>query len=135
MQLAHPAVATAVDEHSDFPRRPYERLWRTLESMLTITFGDTQQSAAAAERVNAVHRGVVGDTYRATDPDLLLWVHATLVDSALVVYERFVGPLTPAERAGFWEESKVTARLLGVPDARLPRTLDDFRRWFADVLA
>src|SRR5438874_12962211 len=60
MQLAHPAVAAAVSEHSDFPRAPYERLWRTLDSMLTITFGDAAQSSKAAERVNAVHRRVVG---------------------------------------------------------------------------
>ena len=129
MQLAHPAVATAVDEHSDFPRRPYERLWRTLESMLTITFGDTQQSAAAAERVNAVHRGVVGDTYRATDPGLLLWVHATLVDSALVVYERFVGRLTPSERQRYYRDMKRQAAALAVPSAVLPGNLGDFDRY------
>jgi uncharacterized protein (DUF2236 family) len=76
-----------------------------------------------------------GTRYDASDPDLLLWVHATLVDTAFVVYERFVGPLDAGDRARLWEESKITARLLGVTDARLPRRFDEFRQWFAAVVA
>ena len=129
MQLAHPAVAAAVDEHSDFPLQPYERLWRTLESMLTITFGDAEQSAAAAERVNTVHRRVVGATYRAMDPKLLLWVHATLVDSALVVYDRFVGSLVPSQRERYYRDMKRQAVALNVPSSVLPGNLGDFDRY------
>src|SRR5436309_11738206 len=88
MQIAHPAVAAGVAEHSDFPHEPYRRLWRTIDSMLTISFGDAVQSRQAAERVTALHTRVKGPTYDALDPELLMWVHATLVDSALVVHER-----------------------------------------------
>ena len=126
LQLAHPAVAAAVAAHSDFPAEPYTRLWRTLEAMLAVSFGDTAQSRAAAERVNAVHRTVSGPSYDATDPDLLLWVHATLVDSALVVYERFVGPLGADERDAYYADMRRQAALFEVPEAVLPRDLPSF---------
>ena len=114
--------------------------------MLTIVFGDARAALAAVRDIERVHqrvRGTLdeavgpfphGTRYDASDPDLLLWVHATLVDTALVVYERFVGPLDAPERARFWEESKITARLLGVPDSHLPGSYDDFRLWFAAVV-
>src|SRR5438552_2760959 len=129
MQLARPEVAAAVAEHSDFPSEPYERLWRTLDSMLTLTFGDAEQSAKAAERVNSVHRRVVGDTYSAMDPELLLWVHATLVDSALVVHDRFVGGLSPSQCERYYQDMKRQAVALDVPRAVLPGTLGDFHRY------
>ena len=114
---------------------------------MTIVFADARAALAAVRNIERVHarvRGTLdeavgpfprGTRYDASDPDLLLWVHATLVDTALVVYERFVGPLDAADRARFWEESKITARLLGIPDRRLPRRFDDFREWFAAVVA
>ena len=129
MQVAHPAVAAAVAQHSEFPREPYVRLWRTLDTMLAITFGDAGQSAAAAARVNAVHRRVVGTTYSAMDPELLLWVHATLVDSALVVHDRFVGGLSPSQRERYYREMKRQAAAFEVPAAVLPGNLGDFRRY------
>jgi len=147
LQVAHPLVAAGVAAHSRFRAEPLARLWRTLDLMLTIVFADARAALAAVHDIERVHARVrgrleeavgpfpAGTPYDAADPELLLWVHATLVDSALVAYERFVGPLTPAGRARLWEESKVTARLLGVPDARLPRTFDDFACWFDGVLA
>src|SRR5438445_12581788 len=78
LQVAHPMVAAGVVDHSDFGARPYARLWHTLDVVLTITFGDSEQSADAAERVAEIHRRVMGERhgrpYSALDPDLLLWV-------------------------------------------------------------
>src|SRR5215472_3016918 len=87
MQLAHPKVAAGVDEHSDFRTRPMYRLRRTIRLTMAIVFGDKDTAMAAARNVNRVHARVTGRDYRALDPDLLLWVHSTLVDSALVTYE------------------------------------------------
>src|SRR5690242_3398354 len=86
MQLAHPGVAAGVAEHSDFRRRPLDRLMRTLELTLALTFGTRAEALAAAQQINAVHQRIHGNGYSATDPRLLLWVHATLIDSALVTY-------------------------------------------------
>src|SRR5260370_40958496 len=103
MQLAHPLVAAGVDEHSDFRDRPIRRLRRTVQMMMAIVFGDRETALAAARSVNRVHGRVQGAGYRALDPDLLLWVHATLVDSSLATYETFVRPLRDEEREGFYQ--------------------------------
>jgi uncharacterized protein (DUF2236 family) len=126
MQLAHPLVAAGVDEHSDFRTHPIRRLRRTVHMTMAIIFGDRETALAAARGVNHVHTRVRGSGYRALDPDLLIWVHATLVDSALVTYETFVGPLTERERDDFYKESKLVGELLGIPRDRFPETRRDF---------
>ncbi|HEY7451945.1 MAG TPA: oxygenase MpaB family protein, partial [Candidatus Limnocylindria bacterium] len=103
LQVAHPAVAAGVDAHSDFRADPFARLRRTLGASWSIVFGDRSSAERAIRRINAVHelvRGVVPETgapYRALDPELLLWVHATLVDTALRMHDRFVAPLSVDE--------------------------------------
>src|SRR6266702_2132164 len=84
MQLAHPKVAAGVDDHSDFRSHPIRRLRRTVHMTMAIVFAERDATLAAARAVNETHARVKGDGYRALDPELLLWVHATLVDSALV---------------------------------------------------
>jgi len=135
MQLAHPAVAAGVAEHSGFPDDAFRRLFRTLETMLAITFGDTEQSRVAAGRVNAVHERVKGGTYDALDPRLLLWVHATLVDSALLVHGRFVGGLSPSERERYYRDMKRQAQVLRVPASVLPGNLGEFDRYVRKEVA
>jgi len=126
MQLAHPSVAAGVDEHSDFRRRPLYRLRRTIRLTMAIVFGDRETAMAAARAVNHAHAAVRGEGYRAMDPDLLLWVHATLIDSALVSYETFVAPLTGDARERFFQESKLLGTLLGIPEDWFPRSFGDF---------
>ncbi|MXW23090.1 MAG: DUF2236 domain-containing protein, partial [Chloroflexi bacterium] len=79
MQIAHPLVAQGVAEHSEWRANRYGRLLRTLRPMFAIVFGNAAEVRDAARGVNAVHRGVTGAGYHAGDPELLLWVHATLV--------------------------------------------------------
>jgi uncharacterized protein (DUF2236 family) len=126
MQLAHPKVAAGVDEHSDFRAHPIRRLRRTILMTMAIVFGDRETALAAARAVNHVHGRVKGEDYRALDPDLLLWVHATLMDTALVTYETFVKPLVTHEREDFYQEFKLLGELLGIPRDRFPVTLRDF---------
>ena len=135
MQLAHPAVAAGVAEHSGFPDDAFRRLFRTLDTMLAITFGDTEQSRRAAERVNGLHGRIRGDAYDALDPKLLLWVHATLVDSALLVHDRFVGTLTPSDRDRYYRDMKRQAVELRVPSSVLPGSLGDFERYVRKQVA
>jgi uncharacterized protein (DUF2236 family) len=141
MQLAHPAVAAGVDQHSDFQADPFGRLRRTLASTYAVAFGTRRQARRAFERMNAVHgavRGRVGESgrpYAARDPELVLWVHATLIDTALRVYDRYVHPLSAAEAQAYHAESRVIATSLGVPEERVPATLDELRRWMERQLA
>src|SRR5438128_10062054 len=131
MQLAHPSVAAGVDEHSDFRTHPVRRLRRTVRMTMAIVFGDRETALAAARAVNHAHSRVRGEGYRALDPDLLLWVHATLVDSALVTYETFVKPLSPVQREEFYEESKLLGELLGIPREQFPAAHRDFNDYLA----
>lgn len=139
MQIAHPLVAAGVADHSDFEVDPFARLWRTIDTVLTVAFGDTGQATAAADRVTGIHGGVVGTRdgrpYRALDPDLLLWVHATLVDTALVTYQRFVASLTPFERERYCLEMKRFAAAFGVPPEVVPTDLAAFDGYLQETLA
>jgi uncharacterized protein (DUF2236 family) len=134
MQLAHPKVAAGVDEHSDFRVRPIRRLRRTIRMTMAIVFGDRETALAAAKAVNKTHAHVKGRDYRAMDPDLLLWVHGTLVDSAVVTYETFVRPLSPRAREDFYQQMNVAGELLGVPRDRFPVTYWDFRDYMESMV-
>jgi uncharacterized protein (DUF2236 family) len=134
MQLAHPKVAAGVDDHSDFRERPVRRLRRTVRMTMAIVFGDQATALSAARAVNHAHGRVRGTGYSALDPDLLLWVHATLVDSALVTYETFVKPLSAAEHEAFYQESKLVGRLLGIPAIAFPDTASDFAAYLQQMI-
>jgi uncharacterized protein (DUF2236 family) len=135
MQLAHPKVAAGVDEHSDFRAHPIRRLRRTIRMTMAIVFGDRDTALAAARGVNQAHAKVQGPDYRALDPDLLLWVYATLADTALVTYEAFVQPLRPRERVEFHQEFKLLGELLGIPRDRFPTTVRDFDGYLDEMVA
>src|SRR5436853_10726 len=105
-----------------------------------------QRAIAAVRETEQVHarvRGVLdagvgpfarGTPYDASEPRLLFWVYATLVDTALVAYERFVGPLTAGERAAYYEESKMGARLFGIPEPLIPPTLVRFEEYMDGMI-
>lgn len=131
LQLAHPAVAAGVHHHSSFRGSllaGLRRLHSTIGAMLSITFGDAEQVIAAAAGINTIHDRIhgrvsagAGATYSAHDPELQRWVHATLLDSLVLSYERFVAPLTLAERDRHCAEAAIMEPLLGMPAAWLPR--------------
>lgn len=129
MQLAHPLVARGVADHSDFRADPFARLQRTLQATYTIVFGTTEQAHQTAASVNAVHQRVRGDGYTAMDPELLLWVHATLVDTALRIHHRFIGSLHQADAEVYYQQSCVIAELLGCPRSDQPEDLAAFRAY------
>lgn len=141
MQLAHPAVAAGVAQHSDFRVDPFARLRRTLNASYAVVFGTTARADKAIRRMNAIHGMVHGEVpetgaaYRATDPALLLWVHATLVDTALRVYDRYVARLTPAEQQAYHAESRQIAIRLGVPATVVPETLIELRAEMLRLMA
>lgn len=135
MQLAHPMVAAGVDEHSDFRAHPIRRLRRTIRMTMAIVFGDRDTALAAARGVNQAHAKVQGPGYRALDPDLLLWVYATLADTALVTYEAFVQTLLPREREEFHHEFKLLGELLGIPSDRFPSTVSDFDAYLEQMVS
>jgi uncharacterized protein (DUF2236 family) len=140
LQVAHPKVAAGVAEFSDYRQDPWGRLYRTLEVTLKIAFGDSDTSRAASQRLRRTHQRVAGaddrgEPYRALDPDLLLWVHATLIDTSLTIYERYVAALTPRERSLYYEEMKRLGEAYSIPLDAMPSDHAAFRRYWASMLA
>jgi uncharacterized protein (DUF2236 family) len=145
MQLAHPKVAAGVAEHSHFKSDPLGRLYRTMSTMWSIGFDETALARGALERVRNVHRKVqgtipaaeplaAGTPYDAVDVELLLWVHATLIDSALVAYDAFVTPLAVEEKSRYYDDSKKLAYLFEIPETLVPRSLTDFNGYLERML-
>lgn len=134
MQLAHPLVAAGVHDHSDFQSDPLGRLRRTLDVMLSITFGDVETATKMMERVNAVHSQVKGmapdgRAYSAHDPHLAKWVFTTLVYTSAAVYEACFANLSDEESQQLYDESLVIARMFGISDEIMPRTRQELIAW------
>jgi len=106
-----------------------------LRTTLAIVFGSRNEGLEAATRINGLHRGVVGEGYDARDPELLLWVLATLIDTSLLMYERFVGPLTPAEAEAYYQDQRRVGVLLGLPLECTPPDLPSFWCYWKSALA
>jgi uncharacterized protein (DUF2236 family) len=134
LQLAHPAVGQGVLDHSDFKAQPLRRLQGTLEAVYSIVNGSAELAEAMGRRIHWIHEFVVGAGYRANAPENLLWVHATLVDSALLGYRMFVGKLSAAEEADFYQEMTRVAETLGLPASAQPVSMTDFRCYFESAI-
>jgi uncharacterized protein (DUF2236 family) len=146
-QVAHPLVAAGVSQHSRYREDPWGRLYRTLDSTTRMIFGSREVAEEASERLRSVHRRVQGETaepggryaagaaYDANDPELAMWVHATLVDTSLQVYTRYVAPLSIAERQAYYEEQKTLGELFGVPREHQPATYAEFYDYYDEMLA
>ncbi len=137
LQLAHPLMAAAVASHSSFRASPVAaagRLRHTVGAMLDLTFGDEATHARALAGIRAIHDRVHGHLttavgvfprgtpYSANDPDLLLWVHVTLLESVVLAHDAFVRPLEPGERDAYCDESAPVAVSLGARPTDVPRT-------------
>lgn len=135
LQLANPAVAQGVADHSDFKGNPFKRLQGTLEAMNAVVFGSESLARGVGERIHWIHTFVTGPAYEANDPQHLLWVHATLCDTALRCYTTLVEPLTPADEETYYQEMTRVAQVFGVARADQPATLSDFRRYMDERIA
>ena len=146
LQIAHPKIAQGVADHSRYREDPLGRGIRTFTAVYSLVFGNREEAIAAALRVRAVHDRVHGRvtdplpsgmdaSYDANDPELLLWVAATLLDSAVVAYELFVEPLSPAEKEQHYQQARRFGRLFGIPQQRYPDSWADFQVWWQQMLA
>jgi uncharacterized protein (DUF2236 family) len=133
MQIAHPSVAQGVAEHSRFREDRWQRLLRTLRPTLAIVLGTKEQALAGAASINRVHERVSGAGYTAKDPDLLLWVLATLIDTSVLMYEQFVRPLNAQEKAGYYEDMRLVGSLLCIPRQSRPDSLEALQAYVAGM--
>jgi uncharacterized protein (DUF2236 family) len=146
MQAAHPLAVAGLLSHSGALDDPYVRLARTAEVLNVITFGARGEADRLTRRVRAMHRAVsgrlpesvgaypAGTPYRADDPQLLLWILYTLIDSSIVLYRTYVGRLTAREKGALWDDYKVIGRLFGLSRSEMPDTFDDLRGYGREML-
>jgi uncharacterized protein (DUF2236 family) len=140
IQSLHPLAMAGVAQHSDYRRRPLDRLRRTSHYVAATTFGDRAAAEAAAARVRAIHKRVrgidpvTGKAYSADDPDTQLWVHCVEWHSFLAAYRAYATSRLPrAEEDRYIAEGAPIAALVGVPEASVPKTVEEMSAYFRDV--
>lgn len=146
MQAAHPLAVSGLLAHTDSLDEPYERLERVAELLTAIGFGTREEADRMTAPVRAAHSRVrgrlkedvgpypAGTPYRADDPELLMWVLFTLIDSALVVHRLYLGPLSREDEAAYWEDFKVVGELFGLERPQMPGSLDDLDAYRREML-
>jgi uncharacterized protein (DUF2236 family) len=146
MQAAHPVAFAGFFAHTGALDEPYERLSRTARVLNLVAFGPADEARRATRRVRAMHRRVRGELaapsgrfpagtpYSADDPALLLWILASLADSAAVVYQRYVAALSDAEREALWADYRLVGRQFGLREADMPQRWDDFQAYMLDMV-
>ncbi|MGA9586794.1 MAG: oxygenase MpaB family protein [Terracidiphilus sp.] len=147
LQLAHPWVAAALDQHSTLLAKPIARFHNTFCFVFTMIFGAAPQAMRTARSLYQMHTRIAGDLpgdvagyakgsrYEALQIPALLWVYATLIESAVIAYESVLPPLTPAEREAYYAESKILATLFGLPPDALPTNWSSFKEYVAEMFA
>jgi uncharacterized protein (DUF2236 family) len=138
LQLTHPWVMAALDEHSRLLEQPIVRFHNTFRIVFTMVFGTLDQALGASRHLYELHthiRGQLredtagwrrGDQYEANEIGALRWVYSTLVESAVIAYEYALGPLPRGAREQYYTESKTMAALFGLPSRALPDNWEDF---------
>jgi len=146
LQLAHPWVSQAIDQHSKTQTDPFGRLRRTFLNVHSMVFGNLDQVLDSAVKVHNIHAAITGkvsentgrtaqgSNYLANQVGAMLWVHATLWITAAQVHDLFHTPLTKQEREQYYQESKMFAYLFGIPDSAMPEDWEGFLRYFNDVV-
>lgn len=140
LQIAHPGVGRGVAEHSDFASRPLDRLHATMTYVYAIVYGTDAERTEVRRRVNRAHGPVSGQAdadgpaYSAFDPELQLWVAATLYDTAVLLYERVFGVIDDESAERIYRQYAVLGTELQVPDGAWPADRTAFRAYWTAML-
>jgi uncharacterized protein (DUF2236 family) len=129
-QLAVWGVGKGVAEHSTTMQRPVDRLRTTLTYVYVMGLGTEEERAQVARMVNRAHVPVRGDGYSAFDPDLQLWVAATLAEVGRDMYERIFGPLDEVTLERLYRDGWVYGTALQVKPEMWPPTRAEFDRYW-----
>jgi uncharacterized protein (DUF2236 family) len=134
LQMAYPGVAKGVDEHSNFAYRPTDRLRTTMTYVYCMMYGSPEEKKTIIEWVHNAHTVVKGPDYTADDPDLQLWVAATLYGGATEIYERFFDKPDEATADRIYREYSIIATSLRVPPGMWPENRAAFWKYWNHML-
>lgn len=138
LQISHPWITVGINEHSNTRADPLKRARDTFRYVLTMVYGSRQQALQAARDVRMIHARVKGtmpfqagffpkgSDYAANEVQAMVWVHATLWETLMLMYEQSVGPVSDADKERYYQETKLFAYLFGIPDSALPKNWDSF---------
>jgi len=147
LQLAHPWVAVALHQHSSLLAKPIARFHNTFRVVFTMIFGSAPQAFCAARSLYQLHTAITGELpadvaayakgsrYQALHIPALLWVYATLIDSAVTAYHSVLPPLTDNELAAYYAEQKILAGLFGLPPDAIPADWTSFQAYINEMSA
>jgi uncharacterized protein (DUF2236 family) len=120
LQMLHPAVLAGVWDHSGFRDDMQGRLRRTARFIAVTTYGAPDDARALLAKVRKIHDHIGGTLpdgtpYRASEPDLLAWVHVSEVLSFLDGWIRYGEPgMSRADQDRYVAEMARIAEPLGV---------------------
>lgn len=141
LQATHPLVMAGFDDNSFFRGDPWGRLRRTSDWVSTVTYGTTEQAQKAGARLRRLHVSLApgvepesGLPYRIDDPELLLWVHCTQVESFLTTYRRCGGPLASGDADRYVDEMRASAELVGIDRDAAPACEADLADYYRRIL-
>lgn len=136
LQVALPAVAHAIMDHSAVRDGDVSgRFQRTFSNVFAIVFGPLDEALSSSLGVWKIHERITGAGYYANDPASLMWVHATLMDSAILAHETFLGPMPTARKEAYYAEAKRFAWLFGIGDDVMPPDWRSFREYMSDMIS
>lgn len=145
LQLAHPWVAAAIAEHSKTFADPIGRFHRTFDIVFAMVFGSLDRALSSSRQLHRRHGMIVGEMpktvgpfaagsrYCANDVPSLRWVHATLVETALMTHDLVLPPLSAEERERYWAESRTFGQLFGLTGDDLPADWSGFAAYTASM--
>lgn len=139
LQAVHPVAMAGVLEHSDFRADPWGRLIRTADYVGVVSFGTRAEVDRIGSRVRRLHERVsgtdtiTGTTYRASDPDLLTWVHCCEVESFLSTFQQAGGGLRSDEIDRYYVEQTRAAAVVGLDPAAVPASATAMTDYFATM--
>lgn len=139
LQVAYPMVGAGVGEHSVYKTDPWGRLYRSVKSLMTQIYG-SERAIAEGQRLQELHRDIKGTDaqgrrYSALNPEAYFWVHATVLEGALVFQEKFDRPLSAEEVDRIYDEWRRVGLMLGLRADDLPAGIDGFWRRFDEIKA
>lgn len=135
LQMAHPAVGAGVAAHSATLRRPLDRLRNTMAYIYALTLGSEEDRRAIVRLVNRAHGPVRAERYDAFDPELQLWVAATLYRGGVQLAELFHGRLPAAAADALYREAAVYGTALQMPASLWPADRAAFDAYWDRMVA
>lgn len=139
LQVAHPTVAPAVFQLSEFREHPWRRLFRSIDYLMLMSFGGPEAAYQTARRLREIHqrirgRRADGSRYNAFEPEAWTWVHATLGESAIAGIQHFGRALSRREAEQYFAEWRALGAVLGVEHEWVAMSWAQYRAYFEQMV-